>query len=103
MFPAGFIDYGEHPEETLIHEVKEETGLTVKNFKLIKVDQSLDDPRQPGHFLFLYLTKINPNRLKTDQDENSDIHWFNLHQLPPKIGWKNHRQMLKWLQDKHRD
>ena len=100
MFPAEFIDYGEHSEETLIREIKEEIGLIVKSFKLIKIDQSLDDPRQPGHFLFFYLVKVHPGKLKTDKEENSDVQWFDLYQLP-EIGWQNHQLMLTWLQDKH--
>lgn len=52
MFPAGFIDFGEHPTETITREVSEETGLKLKKAELFKVLQSEDDPRSPGHFLF---------------------------------------------------
>ena len=44
MFPAGFIDYGEHPQEAVVREVKEETGLKVKKVNLLEVIQSEDDP-----------------------------------------------------------
>jgi ADP-ribose pyrophosphatase YjhB (NUDIX family) len=35
MFPAGFTEYGEHPEETALRELKEETGLMANNPKLM--------------------------------------------------------------------
>ncbi len=30
FFPAGFIDFAEHPEEALARKVKEEAGLDIK-------------------------------------------------------------------------
>src|SRR5260221_6011529 len=53
MFPSGFVNYGEHPKETALRELKEETGLEAKDAKLLEVLQA-DDPREPGHFLFIY-------------------------------------------------
>ena len=37
MMPSGFIEYGEHPEETVRREVREETGLTAQSLNLIGV------------------------------------------------------------------
>src|SRR5712692_10372883 len=37
MFPAGFVDYGEHPVESVKREVKEETGLEVTGVTLLGV------------------------------------------------------------------
>jgi len=54
MFPAGFIDFGEHPEDALKREVGEETGLEVKDFKLWLILQINDDPRSAGHFCINY-------------------------------------------------
>jgi len=54
MFPAGFVDFGEHPLETATREVAEETGLKIKNARLLNIIQSVDDPRSPGHFVFFY-------------------------------------------------
>ncbi len=33
--PAGFIDFDESAEETLVREMKEKTGLTVKDFEIL--------------------------------------------------------------------
>lgn len=97
MFPAGFIDFGEHPEETLRREVSEETGLRLKNAVLFKVMQSKDDPRSPGHFLFFYKVTVSGSKLKTDKEENQGIGWFDL-KNPPEIGWKSHKYIMKMLQ-----
>lgn len=98
-FPAGFIDYGEHPEETLSREIKEETGLELKKAVLYRVLQSVDDPRSPGHFLFFYKAKVSGSRLKTDDEENSDIDWFEIDN-PPEIGWQSHRKIILLLRRK---
>jgi len=99
MFPAGFIDFGEHPEETVKREVKEETGLTVKRVFLWKVIQSTDDPRSPGHFVFFYKVKAGGEILNMDRKENEDIGWFSLNHLP-EIKWKTHRYVLREIKTK---
>ena len=97
MLPAGFIDFGEHPEETVVREVKEETGLKLVEAMLFKVLQSRDDPRSPGHFLFFYKVKVRGTKLKTDKEENQEIGWFELKNLP-KVGWESHKFILGLLQ-----
>ncbi len=100
MFPAGFIDFGEHPEETLAREIKEETGLKLKKATLWKVLQSEDDPRSPGHFLFIYSVIVSGSKLKTDKEENQGIGWFEI-KNPPVIGWESHRLVMALLQKRN--
>jgi len=95
MLPAGYVDYGEHPEDTLKREVIEETGLEVVDFKLLDIIQNPDDPRAVGHFGIFYLvTKIKGKVVNNDVEENSLVKWFNIKDLP-KIGFKSHKEILK--------
>ncbi len=41
--PGGGMDFGEHPEETIVREVMEETGVSVKPIKIIGVDTLRQD------------------------------------------------------------
>jgi len=99
MFPAGFIEYGEHPIETITRELKEETGLTLKKAEFFNIFQSEDDPRSPGHFAIFYLVEAEGSKIKTEKEENKDIAWVDINQ-PPKIGWKWHKYIFRLLQKK---
>ena len=96
MFPSGFVSYGEHPEDTIIREMREETGLEVKVIKLLSVEQVDDYPRSMGHFGFFYKVKVKGKLKPVDEEENSDIGWFDLNKLP-RIGWHGHQKMLRGL------
>ena len=101
MFPSGFNDYGEHPEETARREVREETSLTVTGLILRAVCQSPDDPREPGHIMFFYDARVAPGEIATDPDENEAIDWFPIN-APPLIGWELHQRFMAELQEQHR-
>ena len=49
-FPGGKVESGETPEECLVREIKEETGLTISNLELCGV-QNWTDPTD--HYLYL--------------------------------------------------
>lgn len=98
MFPAGFANFGEHPEETLEREAKEEANINIKDIKLIEILQSTDDPRLPGHFTFFYKAKPVGSIKNLDRKENKSIGWFSIDN-PPKIGWKGHKLIMKKLQN----
>lgn len=96
MFPSGFVDYGEHPEDTVIREVKEETGLDVINMELLEIAQTDDDPREPGNIVIFYKVTVKEGQVVNDPYENLDIKWFDIDNLPD-IGWKNHKKMAEKL------
>ncbi len=95
MFPAGFVDFGEHPADTVVREVKEEVGLEVASLRLLDVIQVDDDPRSMGQFGFFYRVTTKDNDVKNnDNGENSEIGWFDLDDLP-LIGWHSHKKIVE--------
>lgn len=93
MFPSGFVDFGEHPEEALARELMEETGLVLDSAELLGIFQSPDDPRELGHFVFFYLAHVKFGDVRTDPHENEAIDWFDIHDVP-EIAWVLHREIL---------
>lgn len=96
-FPAGYVDFGEHPEETLLREVKEETGLTVLNSEFIAITQNPDDPNAPGHFgIFYKVLQTKGEIVNSDKSENQDVSWQFINDLPV-MGWKSHKEIANLL------
>ena len=97
MFPAGFVDYGEHPDDTLIREVEEESGLRAIEYQYFALLQTLDDPRSPGHFsIFYQVTNYDGELINHDIAENKNIGWFPINNMP-SIGWESHNKIAKIL------
>jgi 8-oxo-dGTP diphosphatase len=93
--PAGFMEYGEHPEVTAVREAKEETGLKVRLGDLFGVYAGRDDPRTHA-VLILYLTKAAGGRLKAG-DDAIEVGFFALDRLPRPIAFRAHREALRDL------
>ncbi len=93
--PAGFMEYGEHPEVTAVREAQEETGLLVRIEGLFGVYAGRDDPRTRA-VLILYRAKIRGGRLKAG-DDASEVGFFPLDRLPRPIAFRAHREALRDL------
>ncbi len=98
MFPAGYLDFGELPENALRREVKEETGLEVESFEFWKNILIQDDYREPNHLAFIFKVKVKDGQLDMshDPEENSEIAWQDIKD-PPEIGWESHKEIMKLL------
>jgi len=77
-FPGGRIRKGETLQEALVREVKEETGLTVTESKLVNVYSRIFDKRHD--ITIAYITKCKPNKI-TLNNEHSEYKYT---KKPPK-------------------
>ncbi len=91
-FPAGFMEWGEHPEQTAIREVEEETGFKVRLTGFFEVYSGSDDPRVNA-ILLLYLAEIVGGEM-TAGDDAQDVRFFPFENLPEKIAFESHHQAL---------
>ena len=90
--PAGFMEYGEHPEATAVRETLEETGLRVRLTGLFGVYAGRDDPRTRA-VLILYKARIVGGRLEAG-DDASEVAYFPLDRLPKPIAFRAHVEAL---------
>ena len=74
--PGGSLEYGEHPEEAVVREVWEETGLNVYIEKLLLVNSWL-----PDRVGFYYLCRIVDGDFHPT-DEVSEFGYFSPENLP---------------------
>ena len=74
--PGGSLEYGEHPEDAVIREVHEETGLTICIEKLLLIKSWTPD--RVGMF---YLCKVTGGSFYPS-DEVSEFAYFSLDNLP---------------------
>ncbi len=94
-FPAGFVEWGEGPEQTAIREVQEETGLNVAVRSLYGVYRGQD---YPDHeiLLVVYRGEILGGKLQPG-DDALEAQWFDLAHLPESIAFRLHRNILAEL------
>ncbi len=90
--PAGFMEWDEHPTETAVRELKEETGLDVKLTGFFEVYSGNDDPRNNA-LLLLYLADI-VGGTPAPSDDASEVKFFPFDALPERIAFESHVQAL---------
>lgn len=75
--PGGFVTYAETPEEGMVREMEEETGLKIRLEKLLGVfTQKFGSPYyMRGH---MYVAHATNTDLRLQMDEIADAQWFPL-------------------------
>ncbi|MFQ6008813.1 MAG: NUDIX hydrolase [Candidatus Zixiibacteriota bacterium] len=90
--PAGFLEWNEHPTQTAVREVNEETGLDIRLTSFFDVYTGYDDPRTNA-VLILYLADVIGGTLRAS-DDALEVCYFPLDNLPDNIAFISHRQAL---------
>lgn len=77
--PGGRIDQSQNWQESLIEEVKSETGINISNPRPIAVD-ILTDPYQIKYCVFFTAKTDDLNDIKLS-DEHSDLRWIDKNEI----------------------
>ena len=97
--PAGFMEWDEHPTQTAVRELKEETGLDVRLTGFFEVYSGNDDCRNNA-VLMLYLAEQVGGKLEAG-DDASEVRFFGFHELPDKIAFESHRRALALYRERY--
>lgn len=93
--PAGYQEYDESPDQTVVRETREETGLHVSIVRLFDVLFTRDDPRKKAN-LVAYLCQVVGGTLCAG-DDATEADFFAADRLPVDIAFANNRYLLsKW-------
>lgn len=100
--PAGFMEYGEAPEETARRETREETGIAVRIGPLLGAYHGADDPRVRA-VLIVYVAEAVGGRLRPG-DDASEARVFAVERPPADLAFRSHRRALRdyqrWLRQR---
>lgn len=87
--PGGFMETGEHPEEALRRELREEVGLEVEKLKLF-TSRAFQKPKQV-EIVFTARAIGDPDQLSFEIQRAA---WFSPDQLPKELP-KDQAQLIK--------
>jgi ADP-ribose pyrophosphatase YjhB (NUDIX family) len=90
--PAGFMEWGESPEEALKREVLEETSLHCDSLQLITVCSEIIEPY--GHVVILGYTADSDHGDPFPGDDAEKAEFFQLNSHP-ELAFVTHRKILK--------
>lgn len=95
--PGGKLEYGESFEEGAIREVKEETGIELKDMSIICIN---NDKNEHAHFVTIGLFSDNfegePQIM--EPDEIIDWKWFELDKLPKNIFFPSEKILKNYFE-----
>jgi 8-oxo-dGTP diphosphatase len=94
--PGGRTEPGETVEQTIVREVKEETGLDVAVVRKIGEyhEQGVQGGVEYDYYPACFLVKVVGGEMRKQQSEIQDIQLFSLDDVPETLAFE-HAQMIK--------
>jgi len=95
---GGFLDYGEHPDEGVIREAKEETGLDVRIVGRLGFFLDEYGADREATLNVCYATEVVGGEMKAD-DDIEELKWFDPGEIPEDIACEScNRRIEAWRQ-----
>jgi 8-oxo-dGTP diphosphatase len=94
--PGGRMDPGETVEQTIVREVKEETGLDIIILSKVGeyVEKGIKDDVEYEYYPTCFVVKPVGGEIKKQESEIQEIQLFNLNELPQPLAFE-HDIMIK--------
>jgi len=99
-FPGGHVDEGESIVDSAIREIKEETGLDIKNLKSCGIVHWSNSKIFDRYIVFLYKTTEFEGELITEMDEGRNF-WISIDELKTRQNTNSfHHYLPMFLEDR---
>ena len=100
--PGGRMDPGETIEQTIIREVKEETGLEVAIMRIIGeyVEKGVKDEVEYEYYPTCFLVKVVGGEIRRQESEIQEIQLFSLKELPWPLAFEHDKMIKDYLNNK---
>ena len=99
--PGGRMDPGETVEQTIVREVKEETGLDVEIVRKIGeyVGVGIKDDVDYEYYPTCFLVSVIGGTVKRQESEIQEIEIFDLKELPHPLAFEHDKMIADYLKD----